>query len=137
MSYNFNKISDYEWKIDKTESKGMNAPVIVYATNQLLNKMKQDRTLSQGINVAKLPGVVNNVSILPDGLEGYGFPIGGVAAFDAEEGIVSPGGVGYDINCGVRLLNTNLSEKDVKPKIKEITGEEPKPVAVLENETNK
>lgn len=123
MSYNFDKISDYEWKIDKTESKGMNAPVIVYATNQLLNKMKQDRTLSQGINVAKLPGVVNNVSILPDGHEGYGFPIGGVAAFDAEEGIVSPGGVGYDINCGVRLLNTNLSEKDVKPKIKEIVSE--------------
>ena len=122
MSYNFNKISDYEWKIDETESKGMNVPVIVYATNQLLNKMKQDRTLNQGINVSKLPGVINNVSILPDGHEGYGFPIGGVAAVDAEEGIVSPGCVGYDINCGVRLLRSNLNEQTVRSKLKDLVS---------------
>lgn len=98
----------------------MKVPLRVYASAPLLEKMKSDRTLMQAANVATLPGIVDAALVMPDGHEGYGFPIGGVAAFDLEEGVVSPGGVGYDINCGVRLLRTNLDEKDVRPKIKEL-----------------
>jgi tRNA-splicing ligase RtcB len=83
----------------------------------LLEKMRTDRTLQQCVNVSHLPGIYKNAITLPDGHEGYGFPIGGVAATDYEEGVISPGGVGYDINCGVRLLSTTLMEKDVRPKL--------------------
>ncbi|RLI96938.1 MAG: RNA-splicing ligase RtcB [Candidatus Aenigmatarchaeota archaeon] len=98
----------------------MNVDVTIYASDKLLAKMREDRTIMQATNVAKLPAIYKHMIVLPDGHEGYGFPIGGVAAFDADEGIISPGGVGYDINCGVRLLRTNLTIEDVKPKIKEI-----------------
>jgi len=84
--------------------------------------MKTDRTLEQCTNVAHLPGIYKYAITLPDGHEGYGFPIGGVAATDYEEGVISPGGVGYDINCGVRLLTTNLSEEDVQPKLTDLTN---------------
>ena len=77
-----------------------------------------NRTLDQAVNVTTLPGVKKHVVVLPDGHEGYGFPVGGVAASDFEEGIISPGGVGYDINCGVRLIRTNLVESDVHSKLK-------------------
>lgn len=80
--------------------------------------MQQDRTLNQGKNVAFLPGIYKYSIVLPDGHEGYGFPIGGVAALDYKKGGISPGGIGYDINCGVRLLKTNLQKKDIYPKIK-------------------
>ena len=87
------KINEYTWKIEK---KGrMRVPVIVYATEKLLEKMKQDRTLWQAKNVASLPGVHKSVYVMPDGHEGYGFPIGGVAALDYENGGISPGGIGY------------------------------------------
>jgi tRNA-splicing ligase RtcB len=82
--------------------------------------MKEDRTLVQGSNVAALPGIYKYSMIMPDGHEGYGFPIGGVAALDFENGGISPGGIGYDVNCGVRLLRSNLTKEEVKPKIKEI-----------------
>ncbi len=95
---------------------------MVLANEYLLEKMKTDRTLLQCANVAHLPGIYKHAITLPDGHEGYGFPIGGVAATDCEEGVVSPGGVGYDINCGVRLLTTNLSEQDVRPKLSELTN---------------
>jgi len=98
----------------------MNVPGIVFADNDLLEKMKKDRTLEQCSNVAHLPGIYKYSVTLPDGHEGYGFPIGGVAATDYENGVVSPGGVGYDINCGVRLLTTNITEQDVRPKIIEL-----------------
>jgi tRNA-splicing ligase RtcB len=98
----------------------MRVPVIIYADDQLLEKMMSDRTIDQAINVSTLPGIQQNAVVLPDGHEGYGFPVGGVAAMDAEEGMISPGGVGYDINCGVRLLRTNLKEKDVRPKLQEL-----------------
>ncbi len=90
----------------------------IYASQKLLDKMRQDRTFEQGINVACLPGIYSHSSVLPDGHQGYGFPIGGVAATDYESGVISPGGVGYDINCGVRVLTTNLDEQDVRPKIR-------------------
>ncbi|MFH1107224.1 MAG: RtcB family protein, partial [Candidatus Micrarchaeota archaeon] len=78
---------------------GMNVPVRVYASEKMLAKMKSDRTLTQASNVARLPGIIGSAMVMPDGHEGYGFPIGGVAAFALEGGVVSPGGVGYDINC--------------------------------------
>jgi len=95
---------------------------MVFADDDLIEKMKTDRTLLQCTNVAHLPGIYKYAVTLPDGHEGYGFPIGGVAATDYEEGVVSPGGVGYDINCGVRLLTTNFSEQDVRAKLVELTN---------------
>jgi len=114
------KIADYTYQIPQTYKPGMHVPGIIYADDQLLEKMKTDATLEQCANVACLPGIYKASITLPDGHEGYGFPIGGVAAFDYEQGVISPGGVGYDINCGVRLLRTNLTEKDVRPKLPQI-----------------
>ena len=93
------KIGNMEYRIEADPSKGMKVPVTIYADEGLLQKMLTDRTVTQAINVSTLPGVLKHVVVLPDGHEGYGFPVGGVAAMDAEEGMISPGGVGYDINC--------------------------------------
>jgi tRNA-splicing ligase RtcB (3'-phosphate/5'-hydroxy nucleic acid ligase) len=117
------KISDLKFQIEKDESKGMRVPVIIYANDNLVSKMIMDRTIDQAVNVSTLPGVIKHVVILPDGHEGYGFPVGGVAATDFKEGVISPGGVGYDINCGVRLIRTDLTEKDVRPKLKDLVNE--------------
>ncbi|MGC8557674.1 MAG: RtcB family protein [Nitrososphaeria archaeon] len=110
-----NMVSDYVWEIPKEDD--MNVPVRVYASQKLLEKIKTDRTLQQAVNVSKLPGIINYSYVMPDGHEGYGFPIGGVAAFDLDGGVISPGGVGYDINCGVRLVRTNLTEKELRPSL--------------------
>ena len=110
------KINDYMWRIPIYKP-AMKVPGMIFANQTLLDKMKTDRTLWQCSNVAQLPGIYKHAVTLPDGHEGYGFPIGGVAATDAETGVISPGGVGYDINCGVRLLQTNLSEQDIRPKL--------------------
>ena len=110
------KISDIIWEIPKEGA--MKVPCRVFASKKLLDKMQNDRTLWQGKNVACLPGIYKYAIVLPDGHEGYGFPIGGVAALDYEKGGISPGGIGYDINCGVRLLRTNLNKKEIYPKIK-------------------
>ena len=96
----------------------MKVPVTIFASDKLVQKMKQDATFKQATNAACLPGIYKHSIVLPDGHQGYGFPIGGVAATDYESGVISPGGVGYDINCGVRVLRTNLDESDVRPKIK-------------------
>ncbi|WKT58091.1 RtcB family protein [Candidatus Nitrosotenuis chungbukensis] len=109
-----------QYRIEADSSKGMKVPVTIYADESLMQKMMTDRTILQATNVSTIPGILGHAVVLPDGHEGYGFPVGGVAAMDAEEGMISPGGVGYDINCGVRLLRTNLTEKDVRPKLKEI-----------------
>jgi tRNA-splicing ligase RtcB len=110
------KVNDYMWQIPKYKPE-MCVPGMVFANQALLEKMQTDRTLWQCSNVAQLPGIYKHAITLPDGHEGYGFPIGGVAATDYENGVISPGGVGYDINCGVRLLSTTLTEKDVRPKL--------------------
>jgi len=120
MSVPLEKIDEYIWRIPKSFKHGMRVPGLVFADEELLSKMKTDRTLIQCADVAHLPGIYKYAITLPDGHEGYGFPIGGVAATDYEEGVISPGGVGYDINCGVRLLTTNFSEKDVRPKLREL-----------------
>jgi len=98
----------------------MEAPARVYASDALLEEIADDKTLEQIQNVATLPGIVEHSLVLPDGHQGYGFPIGGVAAFDAEDGIISPGGIGYDINCGVRLVKTDLSYDEIKGKEEEL-----------------
>ena len=117
---NLKQLNDYLWEIEKDESIGMNVPVKIYASNEIMEFMKRDRTLSQAMNAATLPGIVKNMLLMPDGHEGYGSPIGGVAAFDADDGIISPGFVGFDIGCGVRLIKTNLTSKDIKPHLNQI-----------------
>ena len=118
------KISEYEWMIPKGAKACMRVPAIIFADEFLLEKMKGDLTLVQAANVACLPGIQKYSIVMPDGHQGYGFPIGGVAAMDPDEnGVISPGGVGYDINCGVRLIKTDLDIKDVKPKLRELIDE--------------
>ncbi len=117
------KIREMEYRIEADPSKGMKVPVTIYADDKLLQKMLTDRTIQQAVNVSTIPGVLKHVVVLPDGHEGYGFPVGGVAAMDAETGMISPGGVGYDINCGVRLIKTNLTEKDVRPRLRDLVTE--------------
>ena len=114
------KTGQLTYKIEPDSSQGMRVPVTIYANENLLEKMMLDRTIRQAINVSTIPGIVGSSVVLPDGHEGYGFPVGGVAAMDAEEGMISPGGVGYDINCGVRLLRTGLKENEVRPKLKDL-----------------
>lgn len=107
-----NKISNFEWEIPKTGD--MKVPGKVFASSELIEAIKDDKSLEQVSNVAKLPGIVDFSFAMPDIHQGYGFPIGGVAAFDLEKGVVSPGGIGYDINCSIRLLKTNLKINDIK-----------------------
>ncbi len=116
------RIDKYTWMIPKGEAQRcMRVPAIIYADDFLIEKMRQDLTLRQAANVACLQGIQKYSIVMPDGHQGYGFPIGGVAAMDIEAGgVISPGGVGYDINCGVRVLRTNLTVDEVRPKIKEL-----------------
>ncbi|MDE1856651.1 MAG: RtcB family protein [Candidatus Micrarchaeota archaeon] len=111
------KINDFLWELGREENPSMNVPVHIYANKHIVDTMQRDRTLKQAVASASLPSIVKHMMVMPDGHEGYGFPVGGVAAFDADGGIVSPGAVGYDINCGVRLINTNLSVKEVRPRL--------------------
>ncbi len=101
----------------------MRTDVVVYASEALLEHIRQDLSLEQAMNVATLPGIVGPSLAMPDIHQGYGFPIGGVAATDLEHGVVSPGGVGFDINCGVRLVRTTLTEAEVRPKLKAIVDQ--------------
>ena len=113
------KINDYLWEIPKTG--GMRVPGRIYASEEFLNAIKQDDSLKQVANVAHLPGIVKYSIAMPDIHLGYGFPIGGVCATDPDAGgVISPGGVGYDINCGVRLARTNLKEEDLRDKLHDV-----------------
>lgn len=114
------KIDDYRWRIPKSYKSGMLTDGVVFATERMLEQIKKDEALEQVANVAFLPGIVGNSMAMPDIHWGYGFPIGGVAAMDYETGVVSPGGVGYDINCGVRFLRSDLTLKDVKGRVSDI-----------------
>ncbi len=115
------KVNDYEWKIEKEG--GMKVPAVIFASEKLLKDIRKDMTLQQIKNVAMLPGILKQAIALPDSHMGYGFPIGGVAAFDMQEGIISPGGVGYDINCSVRLLKTDLTINDFLKKRTQILND--------------
>jgi len=112
------KISDIEWEISVEGE--MKVPGRIFASEELLKNIKGDKSLEQVKNVAKLPGILKASFAMPDMHQGYGFPIGGVAAFDMDSGVVSPGGVGYDINCGVRLLATDLTVDDFSSKTKDV-----------------
>ncbi len=112
----------FVWELPKGTVPGQKVPVILYLSGELYEHLEED-ALKQALNASSLPGVTKAVYVMPDVHVGYGFPVGGVMATDAEEGIISPGSVGYDINCGVRLIATNLKAKDVVPRIKEIMQE--------------
>ncbi|MFP4453874.1 MAG: RtcB family protein, partial [Desulfobacterales bacterium] len=112
------RIDEYRWEIKKTGA--MNVPARIYSSSALIEAVKKDETFKQLINVAQLPGIVGRAMAMPDIHWGYGFPIGGVAAFDIDNGVISPGGVGYDINCGVRLAATGLDESEVRPKLERL-----------------
>lgn len=116
------KLDDYRWRIPKKDHPGMRVDGIIYANESLLSHIRMDETPLQVSNVAHLPGIVKYSLAMPDIHWGYGFPIGGVAAIDPDIGVVSPGGVGYDINCGVRVLRTNLKIDDVKGRIKNLVN---------------
>ncbi|WP_457591576.1 RtcB family protein [Geoglobus sp.] len=116
------KVTDYKWELPKSYKAGMRVPAYFYINRKLMGILERD-AVEQAANVATMPGIQKASLVMPDVHVGYGFPIGGVAGFDAEDGVVSPGGVGFDINCGVRLLTTNLKVDDVKPKIKTLIDE--------------
>ena len=117
------KIDDYRWRIPKKYMKGMRVDGIIYANEKLLEQAKSEEALQQVANVAHLPGIVKHSLAMPDLHWGYGFVIGGVAATDpAADGVVSPGGIGYDINCGVRLIRTNLTAEHLEGKTKKLVG---------------
>ena len=114
------KRDEFRFEIPRTFKQCMTTSAVIFADDKLIQSVKADNALDQAANVACLPGIVGNSLAMPDIHWGYGFPIGGVAAFDAEKGIISPGGIGYDINCGVRLVRTDLTAKDVQNDVKKL-----------------
>jgi tRNA-splicing ligase RtcB len=112
-------VGDCVWEIPASEKPGMLVPARIYASDALLARMDEG-VFEQVTNVACLPGIVRASLCMPDGHWGYGFPIGGVAAFRADDGVISPGGIGFDINCGMRLLRTSLTESEVRPRLREL-----------------
>jgi len=112
-------VGDCVWEIPPSEKPGMRVPARIYASEALLGQMDKG-VFEQVTNVACLPGIVRASLCMPDGHWGYGFPIGGVAAFRADTGVISPGGIGFDINCGMRLLRTTLTEDEVRPRLREL-----------------
>jgi tRNA-splicing ligase RtcB (3'-phosphate/5'-hydroxy nucleic acid ligase) len=116
-------IDAYRYRIPRDAAAGMRTDVIVYASALLIEQIQKDQSLTQAMNVATLPGIVGPSLAMPDIHQGYGFPIGGVAATDVDYGVVSPGGVGFDINCGVRLVRSTLAEADVRPRLKDLINQ--------------
>jgi len=117
------KIDDYRWEIPTSYKDGMSVPGRIFASEAMLDHIWEEHAFDQVANVAFLPGIVNYSLAMPDIHWGYGFPIGGVAATRVEDGVVSPGGVGFDINCGVRLVRTNLTETEVRARIEPLVIE--------------
>ena len=113
------QISDTVWEIPTSYKPGMHVPARIFATEKLLQEMDAG-VFNQVTNVATLPGIINYAFCMPDGHWGYGFPIGGVAVMDPDHGVISPGGIGFDINCGMRLISTNLTYEEVKPRLREL-----------------
>src|SRR3989337_2539916 len=115
------KVNEVTYDIPKEGA--MNVSGRIFVSEKLLEAIKGDKSLEQVKNVACMPGILKHSFAMPDMHMGYGFSIGGVAAFDAEDGIISPGGIGFDVNCGVRLLASDLKKEDVEPKIKHLLDE--------------
>ncbi|MDP2980913.1 MAG: RtcB family protein, partial [Candidatus Omnitrophota bacterium] len=117
------KLDNFRWKIPQSYKPGMKVPGLIYASEPLLPGIINDKALEQVVNVSFLPGVVKYSLAMPDIHWGYGFSIGGVAATDPKnQGVISPGGVGYDINCGVRLVRSDLILDDLKPRLETLTN---------------
>ena len=114
------QINQFEWEIPKSYREDMRVPVRIFATRQLLEEIKDDKSLEQATNAATLPGLVGRVVVMPDVHQGYGFPIGGVAATRLPHGVISPGAIGYDINCGVRLLASQIEFEAVKKDLSDL-----------------
>ena len=112
------KVDDFRWRIPVSYTKGMRVPGLIYSDAEMIKQVRKDQAPQQVSNVAHLPGLLGYSMAMPDIHWGYGFPIGGVAGVDVEEGVISPGGVGYDINCGVRLIRTNLTLSDIKERLR-------------------
>ena len=119
MKYPVTKIRDGVWEISPSVKRGMRVPARLYSSDKLLASL-DDGVFEQVTNVATLPGIVGHALCMPDGHWGYGFPIGGVAAFSTSDGVISPGGIGFDINCGMRLIRTNLTLEEIKPKLPQL-----------------
>ncbi len=114
------RVAETVWELPVSYKEGMRVPARIYGTEKLVREM-DDAVYDQITNVATLPGIVKYALCMPDGHFGYGFPIGGVAAMDAEgDGVISPGGIGFDINCGMRLIKTGLTYDEVQPRLKEL-----------------
>ncbi|HXF83488.1 MAG TPA: RtcB family protein [bacterium] len=111
------KIDDYRWEIPTSYKPGMRVPGLVYADERMLAQIAEEEALEQVANAATLPGIVGRALAMPDIHWGYGFPVGGVAAFDLDDGVISPGAIGFDIDCGVRLIRTALTEAEVRPRL--------------------
>ncbi|MCH8995358.1 MAG: RtcB family protein, partial [Chloroflexi bacterium] len=109
------QIDDERWELPQDYKPGMRVPALIFADRAMLEQMEGDQAIEQAANVAMLPGIVGRSLAMPDIHWGYGFPIGGVAATRVEDGVVSPGGVGFDINCGTRVIATTLREDEVRP----------------------
>jgi tRNA-splicing ligase RtcB len=118
-----NRIDDYRWEIPTSYKAGMRVAGLIYASQSMLEHIFEEQVFEQVANVAFLPGIVGHSLAMPDIHWGYGFPIGGVAATRVADGVISPGGVGFDINCGVRLLRTNLTVDEVRPEITKLVNE--------------
>ncbi len=116
------KISNYEWEIPQSFREDMRVPVRLFATRELLQKVMEDKSLDQAVNAATLPGLVGHVVVMPDMHQGYGFPIGGVAATRYPDGVISPGAIGYDINCGVRLLGSQIDYDEVANSLDDLAN---------------
>src|SRR5437763_4748597 len=117
------RVDDNRWRIPMRYNAEMRVPGMIYADDELIELMKEDNALQQVVNVASLPGIVGHSLAMPDIHWGYGFPVGGVAATDAEEGVISPGGIGFDINCGVRMLATDLLQDQIKSKVENLADQ--------------
>ena len=117
------QISPFEWEISQKVIPGMKVPVVLFATEQMIRNSLVDRSVDQAIHAAFLPGIVDRICVMPDMHQGYGFPIGGVAATSAEDGVISPGAIGYDINCGVRLLTSQIPCDSILPYLREVLAE--------------
>jgi len=115
-----NKIDDYRWEIPRNYKECMRTSTVVYADEKMLETIRQDNALEQAANIACMPGILGKALAMPDIHWGYGFPIGGIIAESAEEGVISPGGLGFDINCGVRMVRSDLTVDELRPKIKEL-----------------
>ncbi|MGB9775375.1 MAG: RtcB family protein [Anaerolineae bacterium] len=118
----FRRVDKFIWELPKETRPDMRVPARIFASAEMLDSAFRDRTVEQLVNTATLPGVLKYAMAMPDFHEGYGFPIGGVAAMDAKTGVISPGGVGYDINCGVRLLASHLEQEEVAPYLRDLTN---------------